>query len=75
LIYDISRNRIDKYDASTNAKAAAEKSQKQIRIMGWEEFVELFLEVYDKVDNEFKARVPLENIRMLRPSIEETEEI
>ena len=55
-----------------DAKAAA--SQRAVRLMGWEDFVQLFLEVYDKLENEFKARVPLEQIRMLRLSTEEVEE-
>jgi restriction system protein len=56
----------------SDAKAAA--SQRSVRIMGWEEFVQFFLEVYDKLENEFKAKVPLANIRMLKLSVENEEE-
>jgi restriction system protein len=49
------------------ATTAAERHQRPVRLMGWEDFVQMFLRFYDNLDNEFKARVPLENVRVLRP--------
>lgn len=50
-----------------DAKAEAAKRSPPIRLMGWEDFISLFLEVYDKLDNEAKAMVPLEVVYILHP--------
>jgi len=34
--------------------------------MNWDDFVKLFLDVYDKLDNEIKARVPIDIVKVLR---------
>lgn len=51
---------------SVNAKQIAEHSHKNVSTMGWEDFVKLFLEVYDRLDNEFKAKVPIGTVKVLR---------
>jgi restriction system protein len=51
-----------------DAMKSAEKSDRLLRLMNWEGFVNLFLEVYDKLDNEIKAKVPIDSIKMLRNS-------
>lgn len=50
---------------SEPARQIAEHSHKNISIMGWEDFVKLFLEVYDRLDNTFKAKVPIGTIKVL----------
>ena len=47
------------------ARRAAEGSHKPVSLMGWEDFVNLFLEVYDNLDNAFKAQVPIGTVRIL----------
>ena len=50
---------------SEPARQIVEHSHKHISIMGWEDFVKLFLEVYDRLDNVFKAKVPIGTVKVL----------
>jgi len=50
---------------SDPAEQIAEHSHKHISVMGWEAFVKLFLEVYDRLDNTSKAKVPIGTIKVL----------
>jgi restriction system protein len=47
------------------ARQAAGRSHKPVTLMGWEDFIELFLKVYDRLDNVFKARVPIRSVKIL----------
>lgn len=47
------------------ARQAAERSHKPVTVMDWEGFANLFLEVYDRLDNAFKARVPIRSVKIL----------
>lgn len=60
---------------NSQAKNAAETRSPPIRMMGWEDFISLFLEVYDKLDNEAKALVPLEVVYILHPSGESEDDL
>lgn len=58
-----------------DAKAEAGRRSPPIRMMGWEDFISLFIDVYDKLDNEAKAMVPLEAVYILRPGEENADTI
>jgi len=57
------------------AKSEAGKRSPPIRTMGWEDFISLFIEVYDKLDNEVKSVVPLEAVYILRPAGENVDNL
>lgn len=48
------------------AQKAADKSDRPVNLMGWDDFVKLFLNVYEKLDNEIKAIIPIESVKILR---------
>jgi len=50
----------------SEAQKAAEKSDRPVNLMNWDDFIGLFLEVYDKLDNEIKAEVPIDDVKVLR---------
>ncbi|MFQ5911234.1 MAG: restriction endonuclease [Thermoplasmata archaeon] len=50
---------------SSAARTVAERSLRQVSLMDWDRFVELFLDVYDRLDNAIKARVPIATARVL----------
>jgi predicted Mrr-cat superfamily restriction endonuclease len=50
----------------SEAQKAAERFEKPVKLMNWDDFVGLFLEVYDKLDNEIKAKVPIDVVKVLR---------
>jgi restriction system protein len=50
---------------TADARHEAESSRRPITLMGWEQFVELFLEMYDRLDNATKALVPIDTVRIL----------
>ena len=58
---------------SLDAKKEAESRQPIVKLYGWEDFINLFLQVYDKLDNETKAQVPLETVYLLHPPEENSE--
>lgn len=58
---------------SPDAKKEAESRQPIVKMYGWEDFINLFLQVYDKLDNETKAQVPLETVYLLHPTEEDSE--
>jgi restriction system protein len=47
------------------ARRVAERSTKPITLMGWEDFIQLFLDVYDRLDNETKAKIPIRLVKIL----------
>lgn len=59
---------------SKDAILEAQQSHTPVSLMGWEDFIKLFLLVYDKLDNEFKARVPLGSVNVLLNPQEPEEE-
>lgn len=61
-------------DYTKDAKNACEKTERLIKRMGWEDFVQLFFEVYDGLENEIKAKVPIDTVKILRnPETDEPE--
>lgn len=58
---------------SQAARQFAEKSHKPVNLMGWEDFVNLFLEVYERLDNTFKAWIPMGTVKILLRRKEEVQ--
>lgn len=56
------------------ARHAAERSHKPMSLMGWEDFIKLFLEVYDQLGNAFKARVPIGTVKIILQQGETSQE-